>query len=385
MVDVVEAVGGADQRVAVRGVGDRAVDHPPDPGRAEDRHACERVLDVRLETVEVVVEQLMPKASGSPVQCACSPLVGPEDEAVAFLAQVVADVRVAHQRQEAAVGLDLGDRLGHQVLVLQRHDRQVRARPCGRPRRARYPAALTTISQVMSPGAVAIRHSPDGCARSRLVRGGRSRRRRPGALGERLGDLRRVDVAVVRVPQPADDVVGLEEGVALTISAGVRISNAMPCAAAISATWRNSSTRSAYARGGCCRVTWSIGVATSAGDAGRAELLWACSFMTLKLVEKFGQLPAACQVEPEVSSSRSSSTTSLQPIGSGGRARCSRRCRRRSPPPAHASSWPPPPSHLISAIGRFPASAERWGLRRVTAQPGVPVSGAGRLVEEGAR
>lgn len=30
--------------------------------------------------------------------------------------------------------------------------------------------------------------------------------------------------------------------------------------------------------------------------------------------EKFGQLPAACQVEPEVSSLRSSSTESLQPI-----------------------------------------------------------------------
>src|SRR5438445_13505550 len=33
----------------------------------------------------------------------------------------------------------------------------------------------------------------------------------------------------------------------------------------------------------------------------------------LQEVEKLGQLPAACQVEPAVSSSRSSSTTSVQP------------------------------------------------------------------------
>src|SRR2546423_8579589 len=33
----------------------------------------------------------------------------------------------------------------------------------------------------------------------------------------------------------------------------------------------------------------------------------------LQQVEKLGQLPAACQVEPAVSSSRSSSTTSVQP------------------------------------------------------------------------
>src|SRR3981081_4828638 len=33
----------------------------------------------------------------------------------------------------------------------------------------------------------------------------------------------------------------------------------------------------------------------------------------LQELEKLGQLPAACQVEPAVSSSRSSSTTSVQP------------------------------------------------------------------------
>lgn len=36
--------------------------------------------------------------------------------------------------------------------------------------------------------------------------------------------------------------------------------------------------------------------------------------MALHDVEYVGTLPAACQVEPEVSSSRSSSSTSVQPI-----------------------------------------------------------------------
>src|SRR5437763_15674542 len=46
-------------------------------------------------------------------------------------------------------------------------------------------------------------------------------------------------------------------------------------------------------------------------------------------VEKLGQLPAACQVEPAVSSSRSSSTTSVQPS----RARWYSALQPTAPPP----------------------------------------------------
>src|SRR6516162_7867712 len=49
----------------------------------------------------------------------------------------------------------------------------------------------------------------------------------------------------------------------------------------------------------------------------------------LQEVEKIGQLPAACQVEPAVSSSRSSNTTSLQPR----RARWYSALQPTAPPP----------------------------------------------------
>src|SRR4029077_375622 len=52
---------------------------------------------------------------------------------------------------------------------------------------------------------------------------------------------------------------------------------------------------------------------TSCASLAYSSVEWRCSLRMLQDVEKFGQLPAACQVEPEVSSSRSSSTTSVQP------------------------------------------------------------------------
>ena len=48
--------------------------------------------------------------------------------------------------------------------------------------------------------------------------------------------------------------------------------------------------------------------------ARRAWSEWRCSLMMFHEVEKFGTLPAACQVEPEVSSFISSSRQSVQPI-----------------------------------------------------------------------
>jgi hypothetical protein len=40
---------------------------------------------------------------------------------------------------------------------------------------------------------------------------------------------------------------------------------------------------------------------------------WRWNLMTFQLVEKFGQLPAACRVEPDVSSTRSIRSASLHP------------------------------------------------------------------------
>ncbi len=114
------------------------------------------------------------------------------------------------------MGLDLGDRLGHQVLVLQRYERQVEpdhAADLARPVAGGVDHDLAADRAV--PG-----RDPPFAGRGALDRPHRivavdHSAGSAGALGERLGDLGGVDVAVVRVPQPAKDVVGLEEGVAL--------------------------------------------------------------------------------------------------------------------------------------------------------------------------
>jgi hypothetical protein len=79
--------------------------------------------------------------------------------------------------------------------------------------------------------------------------------------------------------------------------------------------------------------------------------------MMLKLVEKFGQLPAACQVEPAVSSSRSTSATSGQHAAADDPAADHHHPRMR----LHG---PPPASHYASrqAPGES-ADMIRFGLR----------------------
>ena len=208
-----------EQRVAVRRVGDRAVDHARHAGLGEDRHARHRVLDVALEALEVVLEQLHAEAGrrlaavpGEPAV----PLVGPEQQPGALLAQVPGDVGIAHQRQRPPVRRDRRDRLGHQILVLHADHRQVEpdhaadlARPVARG-----------IDHGLAGDRAILGHDPPFAAgvRSIASTGFLPVDRRPGiarALGQRLGHLRGVDVAIVRVPQAPDHVVGREERVAL--------------------------------------------------------------------------------------------------------------------------------------------------------------------------
>ena len=69
--------------------------------KAENRHALARGFDVFLEAAEVVVEQLVRELVRDAIQPVRRglPLVRSENEAVLFLPQVVAGVRIAQQRQ----------------------------------------------------------------------------------------------------------------------------------------------------------------------------------------------------------------------------------------------------------------------------------------------
>src|SRR6516165_5270913 len=79
----------------------------------------------------------------------------------------------------------------------------------------------------------------------------------------------------------------------------------------------------------------------------------------LQEVEKIGQLPAACQVEPAVSSSRSSNTTSLQQR----RARWYSALQPTAPPPITTTrAW-----LFIYALAASPARTQRPGAANASA------------------
>ncbi len=129
--EIAQPPGRADDRAAVRGVGDGAVVDPLDADLAECRHAVDRGLDVRLEALEVVREQLVLGVGARAVEVAAGRalLVGAEQQAARLLAHVPGAVRFAqhaHLGQAVPMALlDLRVRLGHDVLVLDRDDRNI--------------------------------------------------------------------------------------------------------------------------------------------------------------------------------------------------------------------------------------------------------------------
>jgi hypothetical protein len=83
------------------------------------------------------------------------------------------------------------------------------------------PVAETTCSQAMSPLSVFTSHSPPACRSMpvtvvlRLISAPRAR-----ALGQRLGQVGRLDVAVVGMLDGADEAVGVAQRPDLLDSAG---------------------------------------------------------------------------------------------------------------------------------------------------------------------
>ena len=212
----------ADQRVAVRGVRDRAVDDAAEARLGEHGDAGDGVLEIPFQPLEVVGEELEGEVVRDRVvrrgpAGAAVALVRAEVEAVLLLAEVVGGVDVAQERQLAALGLRplLHGRHGveHDVLVLHRHRGHLAAEE---------PADLAgavaggvddvltadrALAGLDHPFAALAAHpgdraeADDGLAEV------------AGALGQRLGELGRVDVAVMGVVEAAGEVVGLEEGI----------------------------------------------------------------------------------------------------------------------------------------------------------------------------
>ena len=213
-----------DERIAVRGVRDRAVDDAAHPALAEKRHPRHRVLDVPLEPFEVVGVELEGEVlrhrivRGDPMGLAVS-LVGAEVEPVLLLAQIPRRVHVPEQGELAArlpaPRLELGDRLGEEVLV--RHGDHRNGAPEHRAHLA--PPVAGRVDDVLAAH-LPLRGRDDPLAALPAYARHGAESDDPGAevtgpLRERLGELGRIDIAVVGVVERTREIVGLEEGVTL--------------------------------------------------------------------------------------------------------------------------------------------------------------------------
>ena len=176
----------------------RAVHHPPDPRPPQHRHALHRLRHVVLHAREVVGQQLVAEVRRRPVRrpVRAGRFVHPEQQTLAFLAHVEARVGVVDHGQLAVHGLDLGDRPGDDVMVLDRHQRQPhpgerRHLPRPQPRRVHHVLGdHRALRGHHLPPAAGARMGSDHRAMAHDLRSAVAR-----ALGERLRDAARIDVA----------------------------------------------------------------------------------------------------------------------------------------------------------------------------------------------
>ena len=205
----------AEQEVAVRQVGDRPIDHALDARRLEAGDSVHGVLEAGRDPVQVGRQELHVEA---PVDAVQAPglgvlhLVGPDQDALLFLAVVAGGDRVADHWRLPVEGLDLREVLGHQVLVAHVDHRHAEPDP-GR--------------DLVGEGTGGVHHvlADDGALLGDdfpLARGAllgiqhpiAERDRGPAharALGHGVGGAGRVGVAVVRRVGAGNDALGIEQ------------------------------------------------------------------------------------------------------------------------------------------------------------------------------
>jgi hypothetical protein len=201
----------AEDEIAVRREGFRAVDHLLDAGRGERRDAGERRLHMLLEMIPVVLEELEFEIAGD---VAGGPgnrvrLVAAEDEAADLLLEIGAPVRIADGRH---AGHDAVDLLGDDILVLDRLERHADAR---HRRDLARPHAGTENDLLAADRAVARPNGGDAAFLDLEAGAGDAleelRAMRARTLGERLGDVGGARLAVGRHEGGADEIVDLHQ------------------------------------------------------------------------------------------------------------------------------------------------------------------------------
>jgi len=204
-----------DQRIAIRRIGDRSIDDRLDAHRSQDREALAGGFDVLLQAAQIITEQLVGKLGRDPLEPVRRglPLVGPKDQTLPLLPEVVADIRIPDQRQpRTATSHQLRNIFGDQILMRERDDRQVVT-----DQRRHFPATVTGgVDYGLSANAAFVGdHQP-------FARGQALKRDDPGAamdlragiaraLGERLRELCRIDITIARIIEASAQSLGAEE------------------------------------------------------------------------------------------------------------------------------------------------------------------------------
>ena len=214
--EIRQVPGRADDRIAVGRVGDGAVIDLLHPGFAESGNAVHGGFDMRLQTLQILLEKLVFGIGARPVDIACrrAGLVGAENQPAGLLAHVPAAVGVtknAHFRQAPGVPLlDRLMRLGDDILVLDRDHRNVEP-----DHAARLAGEIAGCADHMLAGDLALvgGHLP-------FARGG-ARNAGDGGVaidfgaavagpaGQRLRQVGRLDIAVAGMPDRADQTLGV--------------------------------------------------------------------------------------------------------------------------------------------------------------------------------
>ena len=218
MKEVAQPRLGADVRVAIGRIGNGPVHAAFDTRTRQGRHTCHRVFDVALKSAKIVVPQLVGKIIGHAIEPHRRglPLVGPQDEAVTLLTQVVRGIRVAQEWQAVAAVFEFWHVLGHQVLV--RHDGNGQVPPDhghdltgavsgGVDHHFGHHIAFVGGHQPLTIGLLRQSRYPGVPAHAGAQLTCRA--------GQRLGQLRWVNITIQRVPQRTQQVMRLNERVAL--------------------------------------------------------------------------------------------------------------------------------------------------------------------------
>ena len=211
------------QGVAVGRIRDRPVDHLGQPRRAQQRHPRHGIGDIPLQPLQIVGEQLEREIRRKGVVCRhpmrpAVPLIGPQIEPVLLLPQVIRRIHIAQQRQLLArrlrQGRDLGHRVEQHVLMAHHHHRQVAPEPFRHfarviARRVHHHVAANFPLRRRHNPLIPNPPHPQGWTKPL-----NPPPQRPRALGQRLGQLRRINVAVIRVVQCPRQVMGFQKRIA---------------------------------------------------------------------------------------------------------------------------------------------------------------------------